>query len=99
MWEFLPFVAGLLLGLLTPIQNGSKQRAFTVTASLAVGAVFAFVAGELSGESLIAVTSIIVDSCAAAVGQIVVMSLRFGLRGVVGKSENPQLRRTDATSN
>jgi hypothetical protein len=96
--EFSPFIVGLLFGLLTPIRNGPKQRAFTITASLAIGAVFAFVAGELSSGSLTAVTSIFVDSGAAAVGQIVAISLAIGLRWVVGSSENLQLRRTDAKS-
>jgi hypothetical protein len=80
MREFLPFIVGLLLGLLTPIQGRARRRAFTIAARLAVGALFAFVAGELYSASLTALTSIFVDSGIAAVGQIVAMSLLVGLR-------------------
>jgi hypothetical protein len=72
LWEFSPFIAGLACGLLIPIRNRSQQGALITKASLAMGTVFAYVAGELAGTPLTAVISILVDSGAAAVGLIVV---------------------------
>jgi hypothetical protein len=71
LWEFSPFIAGLVFGLLTPIRNRLQQRALVIKASLAMGTVFACGAGELAGASLTAVVSIIVDSGAVAAGLIV----------------------------
>jgi hypothetical protein len=70
-WEFSPFIAGLVSGLLTSIRNRLQQRALIIKASLAMGIVFACAAGELAGTSLTAVVSIIVDSGAVAAGLIV----------------------------
>jgi len=71
LWEFSPFIAGLVCGLLTSIRNRLQQRALIIKASLAMGTVFACAAGELAGASLTAVVSIIVDSGAVAAGLIV----------------------------
>ena len=71
LWEFSPFIAGLVSGLLTSIRNRLQQRALIIKASLAMGIVFACAAGELAGTSLTAVVSIIVDSGAVAAGLIV----------------------------
>jgi hypothetical protein len=71
LWEFSPFIAGLVCGLLTSIRNRLQQRALIIKASLAMGTVFACGAGELAGTSLTAVVSIIVDSGAIAAGLII----------------------------
>jgi hypothetical protein len=71
LWEFSPFIAGLLCGSATLIRNPRVQGALITEASLGIGTVFACIAGELAGTSLTAVISIIVDSGAAALGLIV----------------------------
>jgi len=48
LWEFSPFIAGLMCGLLIPIRNRSQQRALVTKASLATGTVFAYAGGELA---------------------------------------------------
>ena len=81
LWEFSPFIAGIVAGLLTSIRNRLPQSALIIKASLAMGIVFAFAAGELAGTSLTAVVSFTVDSGAVAAGLIVahVVVKRFGV--------------------
>ena len=71
LWEFSPFIAGLVCGLPTFIRNRPHQTALIIQGGLAMGTIFAFAAGELAGTSLTAVVSIIVDSGAVGAGLIV----------------------------
>jgi hypothetical protein len=71
LWEFSPIIAGFLCGSVTLIRNPRAQGALITKASLAIGTVFACIAGELAGTPLIAVLSIVVDSGAAGLGLIV----------------------------
>jgi hypothetical protein len=99
LWEFSPFIAGLVCGLLTSSRNRLQQRALIIKANLAIGTVFAYGAGELAGTSLSAIVSIIVDSSAVAAGLIVahVVVKRFAV--LSGHScQRPNLRRINAGS-
>jgi hypothetical protein len=72
-WECLPFIAGIACALLVPVQNHPNSRALIIKVGLAVamGTASAYVARELAAAILTAITSIIIDSGAAALGLIV----------------------------
>lgn len=69
--ELSPLITGVLSGLVMSIQNRRKHMALSFQAILAIGAAFAFTAGELGGTLPTAVASIIVGSGAFAAGLVV----------------------------
>ncbi len=67
MLEVLPFVCGLLYGLLQLCQKRTLRPKHVASASVSIGIVCAFSAGELSGTLTTALECIAFDVVAAAV--------------------------------
>jgi hypothetical protein len=73
IFEISPFIAGILCGLLIFFRGRDRliHPRLVAAGSVGIGFVCALIAGELSQGLLIAISSVVVDSSACALGWIV----------------------------